>query len=162
MLFRLSESEKRGECFCINIWKKWLLLSLPSFGKKEALCLLESSMLHTDKSFQITKQEQIAGSQLISLMVQPNYQRSISAEPHWASLPAGAAGVSVLSPFSYSENELGGLRQLKSHKVCMCVRACRLAQAYVSNKLDALLTSHHSWKHLDNYGMNKPVNPMIF
>lgn len=46
------------------------------FSKKEALCLLGSSVLHTDKSFQITKQEQIAGSQLISLMVQSDYQRT--------------------------------------------------------------------------------------
>lgn len=72
----------RREGFCINIRKKWLLLSLPSFGKKETLCQLGRSVLHTDKSFQITKQEQIAGSQLISLMVQPDYQRNISAELH--------------------------------------------------------------------------------
>ena len=52
------------------------------FWKNGALCLLGSSVLHTDKSFQITKQEQIAGSQLISLMVQPDYQRNISAELH--------------------------------------------------------------------------------
>lgn len=50
--------------------------------KKAASRLLGNFVLHTDNSFQITKQEQIAGSQLTSLMVQPDYQRNISAEPH--------------------------------------------------------------------------------